>query len=135
MDGVEVLKKIKAHDLLKTIPVIMLTTTDDPKEVEACYQYGCNLYITKPIDLMKFAETIRQEERKEIRQEAGATAETGEKTREEAREEIRMEEGESLKETRVELVKQVRQERQETRENIERIREENRGLIEQRRRY
>lgn len=60
MDGVEVLKKIKAHDLLKTIPVIMLTTTDDPKEVEACYQYGCNLYITKPIDFMKFAETLRR---------------------------------------------------------------------------
>lgn len=60
MDGVEVLKKIKAHDLLKTIPVIMLTTTDDPKEVEACYQFGCNLYITKPIDFMKFAETLRR---------------------------------------------------------------------------
>lgn len=60
MDGVEVLKKIKAHELLKTIPVIMLTTTDDPKEVEACYQYGCNLYITKPIDFMKFAETLRR---------------------------------------------------------------------------
>ena len=78
-------------------------------------------------------ETIRQEEREEIRQEAGVTAETGEKAREEVREEIRMEGGEGLKETRVELVKQVRQERQETRENIERIREENRGLIEQRR--
>jgi len=78
-------------------------------------------------------ETIRQEEREEIRQEVGVTAETGEKAREEAREEIRMEEGEGLKETRVESVKQVRQERQETRENIERIREENRGLIEQRR--
>ena len=78
-------------------------------------------------------EIIRQEEREEIRQEAGATTETGEKAREEVREEIRMEEGEGLKETRVESVKQVRQERQETRENIERIREENRGLIEQRR--
>lgn len=60
MDGIEVLKKIKASHLLKTIPVIMLTTTDDPKEVEACYQYGCNLYITKPIDFLKFAETLRR---------------------------------------------------------------------------
>lgn len=60
MDGVEVLKKIKNNNLLKTILVIMLTTTDDPKEVEACYQYGCNLYITKPIDFMKFSETLRR---------------------------------------------------------------------------
>jgi hypothetical protein len=78
-------------------------------------------------------ETIRQEEREEIRQEVGTAVETGEKTREEAREGVRMEEGESLKEIRVESLKQVRQTRQETRENIERIREENRGLIEQRR--
>ena len=88
---------------------------------------------TEAGDNKAVVETIRQEEREEIRQGAGVTAETGEKAREEVREEIRMEEGESLKETRVESVKQVRQERQETRENIERIREENRGLIEQRR--
>ena len=88
---------------------------------------------TEAGDNKAVVETIRREEREEARQEAGTTAETGEKAREEVREEIRMEEGESLKETRVESVKQVRQERQETRENIERIREENRGLIEQRR--
>lgn len=87
---------------------------------------------TEAGDNKAVVETIRQEEREEIRQEAGATVETGEKTREEAREEIRMEERENLKEARVESVRQVRQTRQETRENIERIREENRGLIEQR---
>lgn len=78
-------------------------------------------------------ETRRQEEREEVRQEVGVTAEMGEKTREEVREEIRMAEGESLKEIRVESLKQVRKTRQETRENIERIREENKSLIEQRR--
>ena len=60
MDGVEVLKRIKGNAELKEIPVMMLTTTEDPREVEACYQYGCNLYITKPIDFVKFAEMLKR---------------------------------------------------------------------------
>jgi CheY-like chemotaxis protein len=60
MDGVEVLKKIKADENLKEIPVVMLTTTDDPREVEACYKMGCNIYITKPVDFIKFAETLKR---------------------------------------------------------------------------
>ena len=59
MDGVEVLRKIKEHDELKEMPVIMLTTTDDPREIEECYKIGCNVYITKPVDFIKFAETLR----------------------------------------------------------------------------
>ena len=58
MDGVEVLRLIKSDDKLKEMPVIMLTTTDDPREVEECYQIGCNIYITKPVDFFKFAETL-----------------------------------------------------------------------------
>ena len=60
MDGVEVLKRIKSDDELKDIPVMMLTTTDDPREVEACYKIGCNMYITKPVDFIKFAETLKR---------------------------------------------------------------------------
>ena len=60
MDGVEVLKRIKADEELKEIPVVMLTTTDDPREVEACYKMGCNIYITKPVDFIKFAETLKR---------------------------------------------------------------------------
>jgi len=59
MDGVEVLRKIKQHDKLKEMPVIMLTTTDDPREIEECYKIGCNIYITKPVDFKKFAETLK----------------------------------------------------------------------------
>jgi CheY-like chemotaxis protein len=59
MDGLEVLKNIKTTDELKDIPVIMLTTTDDPREVEECYKLGCNLYITKPVEFVRFAETLR----------------------------------------------------------------------------
>jgi CheY-like chemotaxis protein len=60
LDGVEVLRRIKANDELKRIPVIMLTTTDDPREVEECYRIGCSIYITKPVDFFKFAETLKR---------------------------------------------------------------------------
>jgi CheY-like chemotaxis protein len=58
VDGIEVLEKIKSHKDLKKIPVIMITTTDDPKEIEECYFLGCNYYINKPVDYEKFVEVI-----------------------------------------------------------------------------
>ncbi|OIP85333.1 MAG: hypothetical protein AUK44_00130 [Porphyromonadaceae bacterium CG2_30_38_12] len=58
MDGVELLQKIKSNADLKEIPVIMLTTTDDPREIETCYKYGCNMYVTKPVQFDKFAEVL-----------------------------------------------------------------------------
>lgn len=60
MDGIEVLELIKSNDNLKKLPVMMLTTTDDPREVEKCYALGCNIYITKPVDFLKFAETLKR---------------------------------------------------------------------------
>ncbi len=60
MDGVEVLRRMKDHQELKEIPVIMLTTTDDPREVRQCYELGCNAYITKPVGFAKFTETLRR---------------------------------------------------------------------------
>jgi Response regulator containing CheY-like receiver, AAA-type ATPase, and DNA-binding domains len=60
MDGIEVLTRIKSHTELKDIPIIMLTTTDDPREVEACYKLGCNIYITKPVDFCKFTEILKR---------------------------------------------------------------------------
>lgn len=60
MDGVEVLKNLKSNEGLKDIPVIMLTTTDDPHEIEACYKLGCNFYITKPVRFDKFAEILKR---------------------------------------------------------------------------
>lgn len=38
----------------------MLTTTDDPKEVENCYKLGCNIYITKPVNFIKFSEILKR---------------------------------------------------------------------------
>jgi len=60
MNGVELLKRMKENDNLKDIPIIMLTTTDDPREVKQCYKLGCSVYITKPVDFIKFAETLQR---------------------------------------------------------------------------
>jgi CheY-like chemotaxis protein len=60
LDGVEVLRRAKADPRLKNIPVIMLTTTDDPREISVCYELGCNNYLTKPVEFEKFAEVIKR---------------------------------------------------------------------------
>ncbi|EWY40825.1 chemotaxis protein CheY [Skermanella stibiiresistens SB22] len=60
MSGTEILAKLKQDDLLKRSPVIVLTTTDDQREIQRCYDLGCNVYITKPVDYENFALAIRQ---------------------------------------------------------------------------
>ena len=60
VDGVEVLRQIKQDRELRKIPVIMVTTTDDPREVERCHAIGCSNYVTKPVDYEKFIKAIRQ---------------------------------------------------------------------------
>jgi CheY-like chemotaxis protein len=60
VDGVEVLTRIKANEATAKIPVIMLTTTDDPREVERCYQAGCSVYVTKPVEYDAFVEAIKR---------------------------------------------------------------------------
>jgi CheY-like chemotaxis protein len=59
-DGVDVLRRIKADPVKKRIPVIMLTTTDDPREVKRCYDLGCSVYVTKPVEPLAFIEAIRR---------------------------------------------------------------------------
>ncbi len=60
VNGVEVLKQLKASEDLRKLPIIMLTTTDDPREVIRCHELGCNVYIQKPVDYDKFSEAIRR---------------------------------------------------------------------------
>lgn len=60
VDGIEVLSQVKAMEGLSQIPVIMLTTTDDPREIDRCYQLGCSVYITKPVEYEGFVEAIKR---------------------------------------------------------------------------
>jgi CheY-like chemotaxis protein len=60
MTGVDILGRIKNNEHLKRIPVVVLTTTDDTFEIQRCYDLGCNVYITKPVNYENFANAIRQ---------------------------------------------------------------------------
>jgi CheY-like chemotaxis protein len=60
LDGIEVLRPIKADPATRAIPVYMLTTTDNPMEIERCFELGCNAYVTKPIAYDAFIRTIER---------------------------------------------------------------------------
>ena len=60
MSGLDILARIKADEHLKRAPVVVLTTTDDKLEIQRCYDLGCNVYITKPVEYEGFANAIRQ---------------------------------------------------------------------------
>ena len=60
MTGIDILKRVKENKHLKSTPVVVLTTTDDSHEIKRCYELGCNVYITKPVNYESFAEAIRQ---------------------------------------------------------------------------
>jgi DNA-binding response OmpR family regulator len=60
MSGIEILRQIKDNKYLKATPVVVLTTTDDSHEIKRCYELGCNVYITKPVNYESFANAIRQ---------------------------------------------------------------------------
>ena len=60
MAGVDILERVKANPHTKRSPVIVLTTTDDSREIQRCYDLGANVYITKPVDYDGFANAIRQ---------------------------------------------------------------------------
>jgi two-component system response regulator len=59
-DGREVLTEIKSHPDLKQIPVIVLTTSSDDRDVSACYKAGANSYVQKPVDLDGFMRAIER---------------------------------------------------------------------------
>jgi CheY-like chemotaxis protein len=60
MSGTEILQHIKENPFTKRLPVVILTTTDDAREIQRCYDLGANVYITKPVDYEGFANAIRQ---------------------------------------------------------------------------
>ena len=63
LDGLEVLKRIKTDELLKSLPVVMLTSSREESDLQKSYEYGVNAYVVKPIDFKEFVNAIRQLER------------------------------------------------------------------------
>ena len=60
MTGIDILARLKANEHTRRTPVIVLTTTDDAREIQRCYDLGANVYITKPLNYESFANAIRQ---------------------------------------------------------------------------
>lgn len=61
MSGTDILTRIKdSTGPLRRTPVVVLTTTDDSREIQRCYDLGANVYITKPVNYENFAQAIRQ---------------------------------------------------------------------------
>ncbi len=58
-DGREVLTQIKQHDRLKEIPVVILTTSSNPKDIHGCYKSGVNSYVVKPTNIGQLKESVR----------------------------------------------------------------------------
>lgn len=58
IDGITVLKKLKTDERTKKIPVVILTTSSDDRDLEDCYSFGANSYICKPVDFNKFSDVV-----------------------------------------------------------------------------
>ncbi|MBD1844490.1 response regulator [Cyanobacteria bacterium FACHB-63] len=59
MDGRDILARLKQDEVLKMIPVVILSTSNNPKDIRGCYSLGANAYLIKPIDAVKFKRTVQ----------------------------------------------------------------------------
>ncbi|MDO3379483.1 response regulator [Geoalkalibacter halelectricus] len=60
VDGIEVLRRIRACERTRFLPVVALTTSSEQRDIAACYDQGVNSYIQKPVDFQSFIEAVRQ---------------------------------------------------------------------------
>jgi len=60
VDGMEVLKRIKSDERTRPIPVVVLTSSREERDIVESYRLGVNSYITKPVDFEQFTEAVRQ---------------------------------------------------------------------------
>lgn len=60
IDGLEVLQRLRANDLTKLLPVVLLTTSTEKQDLLKGYSFGCNSYIRKPVDYVQFMTAVRQ---------------------------------------------------------------------------
>ena len=59
IDGQEVLRKLKSNEATRTIPVVILTSSHEERDIVDCYALGVNSYVVKPIDFDRFTEAVR----------------------------------------------------------------------------
>jgi CheY-like chemotaxis protein len=60
MDGMQVLRQIKADEHMRLIPVVVLTSSRESPDLEACYRLGVNAYVVKPVRFIEFVEAVKQ---------------------------------------------------------------------------
>ena len=60
MDGIEVLRQVKSDEQLRSIPVVMLTSSQDERDVRTCYALGANAYVVKPVEFRRFASVLQE---------------------------------------------------------------------------
>ncbi|KUJ63925.1 two-component system response regulator [Flavobacteriaceae bacterium CRH] len=60
MSGIQVLEKVKSDDNLKSIPVVILTSSQEDPDIDKCYSLGANSYIVKPVDSNNFFNSIKE---------------------------------------------------------------------------
>lgn len=58
IDGVEVLRRIRSDERTKQIPVVVLTSSQEERDITACYKLGVNSYVVKPVEFDKFYKTV-----------------------------------------------------------------------------
>lgn len=63
LDGLQVLKRIKSDERLKSLPVVMLTSSREASDLQKSYEYGVNAYVVKPMEFSAFVDAIRQLEK------------------------------------------------------------------------
>ncbi len=60
IDGLEVLRRVREHERTRLIPVIILTTSSEDRDIVQSYRLGANSYVRKPVDFDQFVEAVRQ---------------------------------------------------------------------------
>lgn len=60
VNGIEVLRQMKSDAALKSLPVVMLTSSKEEPDLAACYELGANAYVVKPVDFQQFVDAVKQ---------------------------------------------------------------------------
>jgi two-component system response regulator len=60
VDGVEVLRQVRGNSATRTLPVVVLTSSKEERDLSECYQLGCNSYVRKPVNFDEFLDAARQ---------------------------------------------------------------------------